>query len=73
MAPFGAGDQPKLRTSQEPFWQRRRVDSPNIFDVQKFHAATSLGMAAYAIGIEEVAFGGVGDQIEDSLCLVYRC
>src|SRR5258708_12401963 len=68
--PFRRRRPAKIAHVPRTVWQRRRVDSRNIFDVQKFHAAPSLGMAAYAIGIEEVAFGVVGDHIQNFLYLV---
>lgn len=60
--PFRRRRPAKIAHVPRTVWQRRRVDSRNILDVQKFHTAPSFGVAAYAIGIEEVAFGGVSVQ-----------
>src|ERR1700730_15182659 len=68
--PFRRRRPAKIAYVPGTFWQRRRVDSRNILDVQKFHAALSFRVAAHAIGIKKMAFGRIGDHIEDFFCPV---
>ena len=43
------------------------VDAGDVFYVEEFHGAARFGVATDAVGVEEEAFGGIGDGVEDLL------
>src|ERR1700677_3045043 len=49
-----------------------RGDPLNILNIQQLHGASSLGMTAYAIGIEKMALRRISDHSENFLCFVRR-